>query len=159
MKSDFSLYNHIDRKNVRNLFSERPLVLASWCRMIENVVVDFRLAADVYAGFQRMRRLGPVWPRYQKMAGTAQGIWIFGAQDATYPQTNHINFITLTPEDELMREWFLIVDHTTYSRALVARETTPLGTPQQDRLFEGVLIGERAMVKDIKTKLQDTLRT
>jgi DICT domain-containing protein len=152
----FSLYELIDRTNTRNIFSERPNMLASWCKMMENAVVDFRLDARVYAGFQQIRRLERVFPRYQKMAQYSE-VYVFGEPDAQFPAVENMQYVNLHPLDELTREWFLIVDDPKYARALIARETTPPGTPRNDRVFEGVLINDWGKVRVIRRELEQRI--
>lgn len=155
--TSFSLYHHIDRASVRNIFTENPKILASWCKMMEKAVIDFRLDAEVYAGFQKLRRLSPIFPRYQKMAATARGIWVFGENDMSFPPIDHLNYVALEPDDELTREWFLVVEHRNYARALVAREVTPASIPLTERVFEGVLVNDWDGVRGLKRHLQEAI--
>lgn len=151
----FSLYELIDWRNIYNIFSERRALLASWCRTIELAIIERQLDTDVYAGFQQMRYLKPVLPRYQQMSAFAQPIWVFGQGGDDDPEMGNIKGVYLQPGDQLIKEWFLVVNHPSYSRALVAHEMSKPGTPHAKRIFRGILTSDAGQVARFAHLLQD----
>jgi DICT domain-containing protein len=151
----FSLYELIDWRNIYNIFSERRALLASWCRTIELAVIERQLQTEVYAGFQQMRYLKPVQHRYQQMSVHASQVWVFGQAGSGDPALDKISGVYLRPGDQLIKEWFLVVDHPSYSRALVAHEMTKPGTPHAKRMFRGILTSDQGQVKRFAHLLRD----
>ncbi len=158
----FSLYELIDWRNRYNIFSERRALLASWCRTIELAVIERQINTEVYAGFQQMRYLKPIVPRYQKMSTFASHVWVFGQPSSDDPALESLRGVHLQPGDQLIKEWFLVVNHPSYARALVAHEMSKPGTPHSKRIFRGILTSDHGQValfdnllKDRVAKLQD----
>lgn len=157
--SDFSVYALIDWKNVFNIFSERRVLLAHWSKTIEEAVIEQRLKTEVYAGFQHLYFVSPILGRYQQLQEIASSVWLFGTSNARDPVLDRFHCVTLMEDDLLVREWFLVVDHPRYARAIVAREITPPNTKRLDRMFQGVLTSDRTQIKRLIRGLQDALST
>ena len=137
---NFSLYDLIDWQNVSSIFTERRVLLARWSASIEQAVVKRQLAADVLAGFQSLDHIAPVLPRYRQLAAVARSLTVFGVPGSL--DLSGLKICALQPESPLVKEWFLIVRHPDYNRALVARELVdaPL-------CFHGILTSDSAQVE------------
>lgn len=153
----FSLYELIDWRNMYNIFSERRALLASWCRTIELAVIERQLNTEVYAGFQQIRYLTPILPRYQKMSTFASHVWVFGQPGASDPALDGLHGVHLQPGDQLIKEWFLVVNTPAYARALVAHEMSKPGTPHPKRTFRGILTSDQKQVAQFANLLQERI--
>lgn len=154
-----SLYSLINRGTIspQNIFAERRNVLARWCRTIEMRINEERLNTNVYANFQQLEYFGPVFPRYQKMAQVTKNIFIFGEPNATYEPVDNIHYVALSQNDQLVREWFLLVNHERYAEAVVAQEVTPPGTPHKDRMFKGIMTTNRDIIEILGDWLENSV--
>ncbi|MBE2269477.1 MAG: hypothetical protein IAE80_14675 [Anaerolinea sp.] len=156
---NFSLYELIDWRNIYNIFSERRALLAGWCKTIELAIIERELVTDVYAGFQQVRYIAPILPRYRQIAGLGGAVWVFGQPDAKDPATDGLNVVALQPGEQLVKEWFLVVQTPAYSRALVAHELSKPGTPHSKRTFRGILTSDHAQVKRFADILRERVKT
>jgi DICT domain-containing protein len=137
---NFSLYNRIDWQDVSSIFTERRALLARWSFSIEKTVIERELAADIVSGFQSLDRMAPVLRRYRQLATVARSITVIGQPGSTVDLTG-LNVVTLQPDDLLVKEWFLIVRHPDYNRALIAREVD-----EANHSFHGILTSDPAEV-------------
>lgn len=149
----FSVYNLVDWRNIYNIFTERRKLLAYWSKSIEESVIQQELATNVFASFQQMRYIKPVLPRYHQMHKITKRIFVFGVPAPNDPPLNEFKAVHLQEHDNLTKEWFLVVSHLGYHRALVAQEVTPLGTPHSQRLFRGVLTSDKDQVQRLSDAL------
>ena len=138
MRADFSLYDLINWTNVQTIFTERADLLARWSWDIETAVLERELAVSVFAGFQYIRRIQRVLERHQQIAERST-VMVFGVPDNTL-DLHELRLTALAPGDALVQEWFLIVQHPDYSRALIAREIEP-------RRFHGILTSDPVQVE------------
>ncbi|MBI1256813.1 MAG: hypothetical protein GC204_05035 [Chloroflexi bacterium] len=148
---DFSLYDLIDWHNVSSIFTERRSLLAHWSATIEKTVIERRLAADVVAGFQSLDRITPILPRYQQLATVAHSLTVFGTPSNS--NLSGLKICALHPGDRLVQEWFLIVRHPDYNRALIARELD-----HEPRCFHGILTSDPAQVERFQAVLTQLQR-
>jgi DICT domain-containing protein len=155
--ASFSIYDLVDWRNIYNIFTERRKLLAHWSRTLEENVISQQLQTPVYAGFQQLRYVKPVLPRYHNMLTVTNEIFVFGVPGKADPVLSAFKCVPLRNEDQLTREWFLVVDHPQYRRALVAQEVTPPGTPHAQRLFRGVLTSDRAQIERISEGLKQAI--
>lgn len=147
--ADFSVYDLLDPNSVMNIFTEKPHILAFWSHRIERAVVDYQLQGDMFVGFQKLSRFLPVMHHYEHIAQSARRIWIFGEADVPVPRMcDQIRFVTLSPDDALSREWFMVVHAPVFTRALVAREIT-----SDKRLYEGVLTSDVPVIEEMENQL------
>jgi DICT domain-containing protein len=154
----FSLYGMIDEANTSNIFMDRRKMLAHMCGRIEQDVVNARLDADVFAGFQKYVYVTPVIERYQSMVDQGAQVWLFAEGDSGDVALDGVLATGLLAGDALLREWFLVVSHPEYARALVAQEVTPDGTPQRERLFRGVMTSDPVEVARFAAALKQEAR-
>jgi DICT domain-containing protein len=119
-------------------------------------VVTRQLQAQVFAGFQQLRYVQPVLPRYTRVAQTAE-TYVFGQPGDIEIDVPNLQVVELDTQDDLVREWFLVVMHPGYQRALVAREMTAPGTPHARRLFRGIITSESRQVELFSNALREGL--
>src|SRR4051812_9884192 len=104
-----SLYELVNVANVNNIFTERRDILARWCKSLERKVIENRWPVDVFAGFQELDNLAPVFTRYQQIAQVAHSVWVFGRPATLALRDSNIHAVELSPDARLVKEWFLIV--------------------------------------------------
>lgn len=131
---DFSLANLIDPNDTNKIFSEPRALLLEWSYAIENAVIEQLLPAHVVVGFQSIGRMLPHMQRYQQIASIADSITVVGLPDDGVKPGGLLRFVALTPDCALCYEWFVIIKHAQYARALIARDVTGDG-----RRFKGIL--------------------
>ncbi len=121
----FSLYAQVDWNNPHNIISQNRLILFSWIDLMESWVIDTQADAEIYACLQHTDALVPLLPCYQRLAKVAKSMWVFGAPERgdLTPPGLALNCVTLNSADRLYDEWFLLIRHADFTRALVARET------------------------------------
>lgn len=139
--SEFSLADLIDPNDTNKIFSEPRALLLEWSYAIENAVIEQLLPAHVVVGFQNIRRMLPQMQRYQQIASIADSITVVGLPDDGVTPGGLMRFVALTPDCALCDEWFLIVKHAQYARALIARDVTGDG-----ERFKGILTSIPAQV-------------
>ena len=137
---NFSFFNLVNWQDTSGIFTQRRALLARWSHSIEKSVLERGLAVDMLAGFQALDRIAPVLPRYRQLATVAQSLTVIGLPTTTLDLTG-LNTLPLNPDDKLVREWFLIVRHSDYNRALIAREVN-----HEPRSFRGILTSDPAQV-------------
>ena len=135
---DFSLYKLVQDLQPPKLFTVKRHVLAKWCAKIEMEALEQDITPAVFAGFQLLEFYLPVRQRFEDLTTISNYMAIFGQPYEALPDYDKIDVVYLSPEDQLRREWFLIICHEDFMRAIVALEITEPGTPDQDRVFEGI---------------------
>lgn len=151
---NFSVYDLLDLQNEQNIFMERREMLTHFSERIEQEVIQQHLRADIFAGFQHLKNLEPPLHRYMKMTEVASTIWVFGEIDDLVVLPDGIHCVELKKDDKLLREWFVVVSSRDYQRALITREITPLGLPDDERQFEGILTSNREQVERVHQALK-----
>ncbi len=139
--SQFSLFERLYSQNKSNMFINKTKMLAYWSQSIEKKVIEHGIDTPIYVGLQRLSEFNDIACQYQKIADTAP-VWILGEADQTKPVHNPmIRFINLEPFTKLTQEWFIVVNHPCYRRALVARQITS-PKARGSRQFEGVITSD-----------------
>jgi DICT domain-containing protein len=137
----FSVYSLIEQANASNIFINDLPMLAHFSHTIERAILEHEIDTTIYVSFQYLSRFARQFARYQRIASTAQ-VYVFGVDDAQYPPLERLHYVSLRPGDRLAREWFLVVSHPQYSRALIAQEV-PGG--RGTRRYRGVLTSDAAL--------------
>ncbi|KGX94007.1 histidine kinase [Pontibacillus halophilus JSM 076056 = DSM 19796] len=130
----------LTQMNSRSLKYETKVPqLEYMCLMMENMVITKKLKGNVYAGFQKFSRAENVIDRFRAMTEYSN-VYIFGEDDAPTDPTDGINYISLPPQSELMREWFLVIDSPVFKSMMVAYDMEGFGIQEieEDRKFKGV---------------------
>lgn len=108
------------------------------CLMIENsLLLRTNRGGRVYAGFERFSQLQPIIDRYLRIADVSQSVYLFGQDDWQPPRHPNIRVITLNPDFQLAREWFLITQSSSLSTAFLAFDEAGADTtmPEQIRYW------------------------
>jgi DICT domain-containing protein len=135
-----SVYGLVKRsKQHRTLMNNRRTML-DISREIENAVIMGQVRARLFAGFQKMSAFLPQVSRYQKLANYAESVYVFAYPDVPPPAITNVRYVPLSKDDQLTKEWFLIVEAQEYFSALSTEE---LG---QQGIFEGVWSFDEEMV-------------
>jgi DICT domain-containing protein len=148
-----SVYNLVQRtKQQRTLLNHRrTMSIISY--EIENVVIVDHVKSRIFAGFQFMSRFLRQAKRYEKLAQSAESVYVFGVMDTQPPPIPNIRYIPLKATDQLAKEWFLVSDSPDYFSALATEELSSIQDPDEKRVFQGVW----AFDEDIVTILQEWL--
>ncbi len=144
---DFSVYRLFNATTPVDIFTERRRQLARWCATIEEAVIEQPAKLTIFAAFQELRYFFPVAKRYLRMADRGHTIYAFGEPTDNLPVHQNLHFVYLQPYDALRKEWFLVANTAAYSRALLALEVTPSGTPHRDRTYTGTLTSNSTLVE------------
>jgi DICT domain-containing protein len=156
---EFSLYADVQKLDVGNIFSNRRAMLARWCYTMEKQMIEHNVRSEVYASFQQLSNLEAVFPRYQQIARTAPNVWLFGEPNAHFSGPQNMHFVYLAASDQLVREWFLVVNDPAFASALVAQEITPVGTQPADRMYQGIRTSHPLVVEHIQRRLMTSIET
>jgi DICT domain-containing protein len=138
-RMDISLYRTIPAEIGDSVFVNSVPLMNVISHEIEDVVVSNGLPVDFYVGFQRFSFFLRQLKRYQRLASVCRRVYVWGIPDVTPPSLPGIEFIPLTPQMELAREWFLVVNTPGFFSALLTREVTyGQDLPKGARRFRGV---------------------
>ncbi len=142
----FSVYEIFMKNRPLNIFSEQPKLLAQWCAVIEDMIIQESFNVTVFAGFQQLEYFLPVVERYKKIAEVAKNIYIFGKSHPDMPNIDKLHYVHLHPDDQLCKEWFLVIQHDTYTRSLAALDMSEVDTPNSKRVFKGILTNDSEVI-------------
>jgi len=151
--TDFSVYELLVKDSSQNIFSYQARMLQHWSSNIEQTIICQQVSTSIFVGFQQLKLFIPQIPIYTQLSQVAAEIWIFGLPCDRLPQIENIYYIPLKTNHQLCQEWFVIAHHDTYSRALVARQTTPYNFQSTKRSFEGAITFDRTVIRSIYQKL------
>jgi DICT domain-containing protein len=141
-------------KSISASFVAREMAMRHWCRVNEQLILAKSLqTAQIYVGFERMSRVGPVGARYQKIARTVKELWVYGEKDAPLPFTctNAIE-VGSTP---LANEWFLLISSEQYSSLIAAKDLDGLQfLPTSQRRFQGLTTHNNSLIEQLIRELR-----
>ncbi|NJM06050.1 hypothetical protein HC891_07395 [Candidatus Gracilibacteria bacterium] len=144
---DVSLYRMIPPQAQDSVFVNSVPLMNVISHEIEDIVIENALPLDVYAGFQRFSNFARQTKRYQRLAAVCRRVFVWGVPDVVPPNIPGIEFIPVSTEDELAREWFLVVDSPQFFTALLTREETyGQDLPKGQRRFRGVWTYDQQLV-------------
>ncbi|MAS36898.1 MAG: hypothetical protein CL610_23040 [Anaerolineaceae bacterium] len=142
----FSVFKQVQTHNPRNIFSaERPRLI-HWSHYVEQIFLAQQLRTDIYVGLQYLSNFAPILPLYSRIAQTARRVYVFAIVDLQM-DTQPFQVIPLTPQDQLVKEWFVVFADPQESRVLSAIETTPPGA--STRTFDGVLTSDAGIAAHV----------
>lgn len=113
---------------------------------IENTVVNERLPVRLFSGFQRMSSFLPQIKRYERLADAAHAIYVFGVMDVSPPAITGVNYVPISEEHQLAREWFIVTETRDFFTALVTEELPGQDTMDPNRKFKGVWSFDEEMI-------------
>jgi signal transduction histidine kinase len=136
---DISLYRMIPPEAGSSAFVNSVSLMNVISHEIEDTVINNRLPVDFYAGFQRFSFFIRQFRRYQRLAAVCRRVYVWGIPDVDPPPMPGVEFIPVSPDMELAREWFLVVDTPQFYTALLTREETyGQELPKGARRFRGI---------------------
>ena len=106
--------------------------------MIENsLLLRTNRGGRVYAGFERFSQLQPIIDRYLRIADVSESVYLFGQDDWKPPRHPNVRVITLNPDFQLSREWFVITQSSSLCTAFLAYDEAGTDTmvPEQIRYW------------------------
>ena len=106
--------------------------------MIENsLLLRTNRSGRVYAGFEKLSQLQPIIDRYLRIADVSESVYLFGQDDWTPPRHPNVRVITLNPDFQLAREWFVITKSSSLCIAFLAYDEAGTDTmlPEQIRYW------------------------
>lgn len=143
------------------LFRSQEASLEYLSLLIENaLLLRTNRKGRIYAGFQKLSRMESIIDRYLRIADVSEQLYVFGVADWKPPRHPHMKLITLTNENRLAREWFIIVDSTTLSAALVARaedEAEAPHLPLETRNFRAFKSNDPAIVARLSATAENLI--
>lgn len=154
---DFSLFSQIELWNARNIFTNTRRSLIKISREIEDGVLTRRIAARIFAGFQKMSFFLPHVERYTRLAENAESIWVFGIVDVDVPPIRNVSIVPLEPTDRLAMEWFLVAEAPEYYSALIAQDLSGFEVENEKRLFKGVWTFDADLVNRLQQSLSQAI--
>lgn len=142
----FSVYELVERvqKTSTVINHRRTMSLISY--EIENAILLDGMRVRLFSAFQYMSKFMKQLPRYERMAKTAESIYVFGVPDITPPAIPNIHYVYLSPTDRLAREWFIVAYGGDCYSALATEELTQITDPDHERRFKGIWTFNQNMV-------------
>jgi class 3 adenylate cyclase/DICT domain-containing protein len=120
---------------------------------IEETVMKHGMDAVFFAGFQRYSAFLPQANRFRRLASRCKKVYVFGVPDSAVPNIENVEYVPLTEDAPLAREWFIIFRHMRFSVALLTREigSSTLSVREsrfgRGRLYQGLLTLEEDIVQ------------
>ena len=142
----FSVYSLIERIENHSLLLNHRRTMSMISFEIENATLIDGAKSRIFAGFQMMSKFLPQVKRYQKLAATANSVYVFGVPDVEPPPIPNIKYVPLASNDRLANEWFVISHGTSYSSALATDELSRFSDPDDQRQFKGIWTFDIAIV-------------
>jgi DICT domain-containing protein len=106
-------------------------------------------------GTQTLQNFLPIADTYQQIARHAEVVLFAYEDNSRLPDNCGINWVSLHQEHQLCREWFVIVSHKDYSRAIIAEEISEGSGPTRERSFRGMRTSNPDIVRELDQKLQN----
>jgi len=118
-------------------------------KILEEVLLIEESEAVAYVGFQKLSRAEAVHDRYHLIADKIKKVYMFGEKDKLLKPHSDIKFVYLPPRHDLIKEWFLIVDHPKRKSMLVAYDLDGFGKYEDEkkRNFIGFKTNNPLLVK------------
>ncbi len=136
---DISLYRMIPTTSRDSTFVNSVHLMNVISHEIEDIVFNNNLKVDFFAGFQKYSNFLRQRKRYTRLAQVCRRVYVWGVPDVDAPPIPGVEYLDLSPQNELAREWFLVVDTPEFFTALLTREMTyGQDVPGELRRFHGI---------------------
>ena len=142
----FSVYSLIERIESHSMLLNHRRTMSMISFEIENATLIDGAKSRIFAGFQYMSKFLPQVKRYERLAATAESVYVFGVQDVPPPAIPNVHYIPLASTDRLAKEWFVIAHGTAYSSALATEELSRFSDADDLRKFKGIWTFDMAIV-------------
>jgi DICT domain-containing protein len=154
---DFSVFRMVERVQRSSMIVHHRRTMTMVSYEIENATLVDGARTRILAGFQRMSKFLPQVARYTRLAAQAESVVVFGVGDIVPPAIANITYITLKPDDQLAKEWFVLSYGPDYGSALATEEITSIDDVDSQRLFKGLWTFEESMVVILRDWLTSAL--
>jgi anti-anti-sigma regulatory factor/DICT domain-containing protein len=115
-------------------FTASKVTLVDVSHTLEDGIIENRLPSVIFTGFQESSHWREETQRYLELAGIASQICIFAGGHPPVPEERHIA-VTLTGDDPLRQEWFLLVLTQHFTAVLCGQDNLAPVQHEADRTF------------------------
>lgn len=119
-------------------FQASKATLVDISHTLEDCILQDRLPSVLFTGFQESSHWREETERYLELAGVASHVCIFAGGYPPVPEGKHIA-VTLTGDDPLRQEWFLLVLTHQFSTVLCGLDNQDKVEVEADRTFQTIL--------------------
>ncbi|HSH03985.1 MAG TPA: DICT sensory domain-containing protein [Anaerolineae bacterium] len=151
---ELSLYSLIKEDINEEMFLHTVEGMRLMSHQIESIVLEEGLETDMFVGFQKYSAFVPQILRYRRLAEVASSIYLFGQPNWSLAPLPRTAYIPLSRNHPLTREWFIVVNSSVLSCALVARERIGM---YGERYFQGVWTYKPELVLRCDSSLRNVL--
>lgn len=151
-RSVASQYQHIRRVNTVSMMN----VIS---HQIEDQVIQHKLSVDFYAGFQKFSNFPDQLRRYSRLGAICRRVYVFGVADSEPPSIPGVEFIEISPSSVLSREWFLLVNTSSFWTTLVAQEVDGRDITTGGRRFDGLWSFDEQVVDRISLLISQVMES
>lgn len=125
----------LQKVNFRYIFTVQGMTEIS--HMIEDAIVATPGVAETHVSFQYFSRIAAQQSIYERVAESANGLWLYGVPDVPLPEFVRTTGID-TAGTPLEHYWFVIGYGPGFSMCLLAEEKNPTERfPGEPRMYEG----------------------
>jgi putative methionine-R-sulfoxide reductase with GAF domain len=144
---DRSLYQSLtqEREDLRAVNTVPMMNIIS--HQIERQIIENRIPAVVYAGFQRFSTFIPQMQIYRALGAAAKKVYVFGVPNVRLIALPGVEYIELKDDSPLAREWFLVVDTPEFWTTLSTEEIPGTDGATGGRKYRGVWTFDMAAVE------------
>lgn len=145
----FSLFKLIHQQFNRNgpVIRCTKATLVHLSHTLEDLVLSQSIPALFFMGPQEHSQWRQEQERYQKLAQVAQQVWVFSSAHVTPPNEANFTQITLSPDDPLRQEWFLMILSKPLALVLCAEDSQITAANDAARQFDMIWSFEPALVQ------------
>lgn len=133
-------------------FTASKATLVDVSHTLEDCIIENRLPSVLFTGFQESSHWREETERYLELAGIANQICIFAGGVPPMPEEYHIA-VTLTGDDPLRQEWFLLVLTQHFSAVLCGQDNLAAVDHEAERTFTTLLSFEPEVVRAAVTAI------
>ncbi|WP_348257408.1 DICT sensory domain-containing protein [Funiculus sociatus] len=126
---------------------------------IEDQVIQHKLSVDFYAGFQKFSNFPDQLRRYSRLGAICRRVYVFGIADSEPPSIPGVEFIEISPSSVLSREWFLLVNTSSFWTTLVAQEVDGRDITTGGRRFDGLWSFDEQVVDRISLLISQVMES
>lgn len=129
--------------------------------ILEDIVLQNRLPALMFTGFQQSSHWAKETARYRELAQVAKQVCIFVGQPLPPDSRMNTLQVELHPRDPLLQEWFVLILAEQFSALLCGKENAQddLVLPEQDlsREFDTIFSFDPVVIDRVLGRLQEVL--
>ena len=125
--------------------------------LIENaILLRTNRAGRVYAGFEKLARMEAIADRYLRIADVSERVYIFGVDDWRPPKHPNMRIISVSEQEPLSREWFVVANSSTLKVALIGVDEEGLDSPVLEaRHFSAIKTSDPAVIARLSDRIEE----